>query len=121
MTNINKTIELIEKGMTVSQALKEVYKTRKLSIPFEDGDFDVEIQSLGFSTRTSNAILRTGARTLQDIIDYINTNGWRRISNFGQSAGTELYEKILDVAWDQMNGERRAALLFDVDLHNEAK
>jgi DNA-directed RNA polymerase alpha subunit len=121
MKNINRTCELVAKGMPISQALAEVYRTRRISFSFDSEDFDIHIQELELSNRTYNALMRVRLTTLSKIIDYINTHGWNDIKNFGRKSATEIFEKILDVAWEQMETEERAEFLLRVDAENDAR
>lgn len=121
MTNINRTMELMAKGLPISKALETVYRTRRVSFPFDNKNFNVHVEELSLSNRTYNALMRARLSKLDKIIDYIQTNGWNDIKNLGRKSATELYEKILDVAWEHMETEERAEFLLRVDAENDAR
>ncbi len=119
MTNsMNKMMNLINNGVSVSEAMKAVYKTRKVSIPFNDEDFNIFIVTLSLSTRTTNALMRANLPTLKDAIEHINKKGWNSIRSLGRTSATELYEKIVDIAWEFMNNVQRDDFLLDIDNRN---
>lgn len=119
--NINTVNNLIKNGLTITEALKEVYTTRKFSIAFNDSDFNIHISELGLGNRAENALLRAGFHTLMDAINHINENGWNSIKTFGKTSAIELYEKIIEVVWDGMNETERMNFLNIVDKQNIAK
>ena len=118
---ILKTITLMESGMTISKALKEVYKARKVSIPYIEGSLRVPVAELGFSNRVYYALMRMRFHVLEDVLDYMARNGWNSIKNLGRASAEEIYEKFLDVAWDKLDTDKRAEFLLRVDAENEAK
>ena len=121
MTNsLNTMCNLITNGTPISKAMKQVYKTRKVTIPFNDGDFDIPVTSLKLSNRSTNALMRGGLKTLQETIDCLYKNTWSSIKGFGKESALEVFEKILDVAWDQMDLDKRTELLIQIDARNEA-
>ncbi len=119
MTNINKTCELMAKGMTVSKALKEVYKTRKIQIPFNEDIYDVRVLNINLSNRTANALMRSRLTTLRDVINHVSKQGWNGIKNFGEAAAIETIEKMVDIAWEYLDTEERAEFLLRVDEANK--
>jgi DNA-directed RNA polymerase alpha subunit len=111
---------LITNGTPISKAMKQVYKTRKVIIPFEDNDFNIPVPSLKMSNRSTNALMRNGLTTLQEAIDCLDMNTWSSIKGFGKESALEVFEKILDVAWDQMDLDKKTELLVQIDARNEA-
>lgn len=114
--NITKVQNLVNSGLTINEALKEVYSTRRVSIPFNDADFDISIGQLNLGTRANNSLLRAGFKTLMDVINHINEKGWNSIKTFGKNCAVEVYEKIVEVAWDGMTEEEKITFLNNVDM-----
>lgn len=121
MDNIIKVQNFVNSGLTINEALKEVYAVRRVSIPFNDVDFDIHISQLGLGTRANNSLLRAGFQTLMDAINHINENGWNSIKTFGKNCAVELYEKIVEVAWDGMTEEEKLEFLKNVDMKSTPK
>ena len=120
MTNsLNTMCNLIANGNPISKAIKQVYKTNKVSIPFNNGDFDIPVTSLNLSTRSTNTLMRNGLVTLQMVIDYIDKNSWKSIKTFGEKSASEVFEKILDVAWDNMSIYEKGEFLIQIETENE--
>lgn len=119
--SMSRTLQLISTEMPISRVLKEIYKTRKVSIPYTEGSLNVPIAKLGFSNRVYYALMRMRFHVLEDVIDYMAENGWNSIKNLGRTSAEEIYEKFLDVAWDKLDIEQRAEFLLRVDAENEAQ
>lgn len=121
MKNIEKTMELMANGMTISKALAEVYETRKIHIPFKREKMDIPLTELTFSNRIKHCFEAANFKSLIEVIDYIEEHGWIKIRGFGKTSATEVFEKILDVAWEKLNIEERAAFLLLVNDENKAR
>lgn len=121
MNNIEKTMQLMANGMTISKALTKVYKTRNVQIPFRRYELKIPIEKVGFNNRSMNCFRKEGLQTVLDVIDYLNANNWNKIRNFGVGSALETFEKLLDIAWSKLNTEERAEFLLRVDEENEAK
>lgn len=115
MKKINKITKLLEGGAKISHALKEVCGSEAIYIPFNDNDFDVPLQELKLSNRSYNSLRREGLNTLSDVVSHFDTKGWNSIKNFGKTSAYEVFGKIIDVAWDNMNDEQRARFLLSID------
>ena len=121
MKNIEKTMELMANGMTISKALAEVYKTRKIKIVLEDECLNTSIYKAKLNNRALHCFERLKIETLGQVVDYLNENDWNTIKNFGEGTAVDTLEKILDVAWSKLDTVERAEFLLRVDMHNEAK
>ena len=121
MNNIEKTMKLMTNGMTISKALAEVYKTRKVQIPFKEEELNISVNEVGLSNRAMNCFAKEHLSTLLDVINYLDKTHWNKIRGFGKGTALETYEKILDVAWSKLNTKERAEFLMRVDEENEAK
>jgi DNA-directed RNA polymerase alpha subunit len=111
---VDKMIE----GATLSQALKEVYVVRNVRIPYNKENFNISIQALKMSCRSTNGLLRAGMRTLGDVIDYCNKHKITDVANLGKGSGLEVLETILDYCWNKMTTKERAEFLIDTVERN---
>ena len=121
MKNIEKTMELMSKGMTISKALKVIYKTRKVSIPFTKKSVEVPLSQFEFSNRVKNCFAQQNFKTWWDVINYFDKYNWRSIRNFGAGSALEVFEKMLDFVWSNLTTKERAEFLARVDEKNEAR
>lgn len=121
-TNIN-TMDLIIDKMaefkSLSRALRHVYKKRNVAIPFNDKTFDIEVLKLDVHSRASNALMRSGLKTLNDVIDYAEDHNLGKVKNLGKVSAIEVMETMLDIAWSKMNEDERVAFLIDIVERNE--
>lgn len=114
MNKIEKITNLLKDGVKISQALKEVCGSQKISIPFNDEDFDVPLEVLDLSVRSYNALKRSKLNTLNEVINHFTKNGWNSIKTFGRTSATEMFEKIIEVAWNNMSNTQRAEFLMSL-------
>lgn len=114
MNKIDQITKLLKDGVKISRALKEVCGSQKISIPFNDKDFDVYLEELDLSPRVYNALKRAKLNTLSDAIQQFAQNGWNSIKNFGRTSATEVFEKIIEVAWDNMDTVQKAEFLMSI-------
>lgn len=114
MNKIDQITKLLKDGVKISRALKEVCGSQKISIPFNDEDFDVYLEELDLSPRAYNALKRAKLNTLSDAIQQFAQNGWNSIKNFGRTSATEVFEKIIEVAWDNMDIVQKAEFLMSI-------
>ena len=121
MKNINKTMELMANGMTISKALQVVYKTRKVQIPFVDKELNIPVQNAGFTNRACNCFAKTGLTTVLDVINYFDKHNWNSIDSFGVTTATDVFEKLLDITWSKLDTKERAEFLIRVDANNDAR
>lgn len=121
MKTIDRILNELKEGKTISQALSAVYEKRIVHIPFNDAELDVEIYKLKMPSRITNALMRTRLKTIGDVVEYADNNrdGLRDIPNLGKTSIVELMEKMLDYYWDHMSVRERAVFLFDVVERNK--
>lgn len=114
MNNVDKIIELLKGGTKISQALREVCGNQRIAIPFDDKTFNVSLDKLELSARAYNALKRNGCHTLNDVVKVFSEKGWNSVKNFGKTSATEVFAKIIDVAWDNMNDIQKAEFLSNI-------
>ncbi len=114
MNNVTKIKNLLRNGVKISYALKEVCGSKQISIPFNDEDFDVLLEELNLSMRSYNALKRAKLNTLGETIQHFAQNGWNSIKNFGKTSAMEVFEKIIDVAWDNMSDVQKMDFLMSI-------
>ena len=115
MNKIDQIIKLLRSGVKASRALKEVCGSQKISIPFNDEDFDIPLEKLELSVRSYNALKRHRLNTLNDVIKQFDKDGWNNIKTFGKTSAAEVFDKIIGVAWDGMSQVQRAEFLISVN------
>ena len=116
MNKVDQITELLGRGVKISQALKEVCGSQKISIPFNDEYFNVYLEELELSLRSYNALKRHKLNTLNDVINHFDKKGWNSIKTFGRTSAAEVFNKIIDVAWDNMNTVQKAEFLISVNV-----
>jgi DNA-directed RNA polymerase alpha subunit len=114
MNKIDQITKMLKDGIKISQALKEVCGSQKISIPFNDEDFDVPLEKLDLSVRSYNALKRSKLNTLNEVINHFAKNGWNSIKTFGRTSATEMFEKIIEVAWDNMTSSQKVDFLMSI-------
>lgn len=121
MTTIDRILNELKAGKTISEALSAVYEKRIVHIPFNDADLNVEVTRLKMPGRITNALMRSRLKTVGDIVEYADTNrdGLRDIQNLGKTSIMELMETLLDYYWERMSVTERARFLFDVVERNK--
>lgn len=120
--NINcmdKVVDALAAGKSFSDALKEVYDKRRVRIPMSDDIMDVNIENLGLSNRTVNAIRRAHIRTVRDLMDRIYCGGKiSDIRTLGISSQREIKEALLNYAWNHMSQDEKDTFLIDTVASN---
>ena len=121
MKTIDRILNELKAGKTISQALSAVYEKRIVHIPFNDADLDVEIYKLKMPNRTTNALMRHRLKTIGDVVEYADNNrdGLRDVQNLGKTSIIDLMERVLDYCWDHMSVRERAELLLDLVERNK--
>lgn len=116
MTTIDRILNELKAGKTISEALSTVYEKRIVHIPFNDADLDVEVTRLKMPGRITNALMRNRLKTVGDVVEYADTNsdGLRDIQNFGKTSIVSLMETLLNYYWERMSVTERAHFLLDV-------
>ncbi len=112
-------VSLLAKHKKISKALRYVYEKRHIILPYNKKWCQINVVDLGMSNRTTNALMRAHLTTMQDVIDYCQESALKDIKTFGQSAGVELLETILDVCWDNMTEQQRVDFLIDTVERNQ--
>lgn len=106
-------------GKTISEALKTVYGKRKVQLPFTDELFEVDIQELKMSNRTTNALLRNHIRTINDIINSNKIKPIKEWRGCGKDVCTETFETILNYYWEHVTTEEQTDFLINTVVGNE--
>lgn len=116
---MDMVVDKMAEGAKLSEALSTVYKQRNVCIPYKDSNFNVAIVELGMSNRSTNALLRSKLRTVNDVIEFCNGHKITEIKNLGVNSGTEIFETILDYSWNHMSEDERVAFLIDAVERNQ--
>lgn len=111
-------VNKIADGAKLSEALKFVYDKRNVCIPYVETNFDESLMSLGMTSRTTNALMRAGLRTIGDVVNYCNTQKITTIKTLGNHSGIEVFETILDYCWECMSYKEKATFLIDTVERN---
>ena len=105
-------------GKTISAALKAVYKTRNVAIPFDDKFKNVSIDKLDISAPVRNTLKRAHLYTIGDIMKFGESIGIQRIRGMGATKGMQMMESILNYAWNHMSMNERTEFLIDTVERN---
>ena len=116
---MDKIVDEMAQGRSLSRALRKVYVKRNVAIPFCDEMFNINISSLNVPTRGYNALMRKHLTTVNDVIEYGQKYPLADIQQFGKASGVRLFEEILDYAWSKMSQDERVEFLIDVVERNE--
>ena len=111
-------INELASGKKLSKALSAVYSKRKVSIPYDEELFSVDVRELGMSNRATNALMRAKLTTINQLIMFVEDRKITDIRNLGISSCEEIMETILDYAWDNMDTSKKANFLMDVMVRN---
>ena len=111
-------VDKLADGEKFSKALEYVYTKRNVAIPFNDDDFNVGLDTLKMSMRTTNALRMAGAYTINDVLDVHRNITFKNIRNLGTRSCIELLETILDYCWDRMTNDERTLFLIDTVERN---
>lgn len=111
-------VSKMAEGDKFSKALQRVYNKRNVVIPCIERNMNESVMNLGMTSRSTNALLRSGLRTVGDVIDFCNTNKITKIVNLGRSSGIEVFEAILDYCWNNMSQDERVSFLIDTVERN---
>ena len=112
-------VSLLAQHKKISKTLGYVYDKRHLILPHNAKWYKIHVMDLGMTKRTTNALMRSHLTTVQDIIDYCETSSIKDIKTFGQAAGVELLEAILDICRDNMTEKQRVKFLIDTVERNQ--
>lgn len=115
---MNKVVDLLTEGKTISEALSEVYTRRKVQIPYTEEQTNVSICALKFSNRVQHALTDLELFTINDVVEYANKHGVKSIKNMGAKSCVEVLEKILNYLWVHMTHEERVEFLIDTVENN---
>lgn len=112
-------VSLLAQHKKISKTLRHVYDKRHLILPHNEKWYKIHITDLGMTNRTTNALMRAHLTTVQDVIDYCEKSTIKDIKTFGQAAGVELLETILDICWNNMTEQQKVDFLIDTVERNE--
>lgn len=110
---MNKVVDLLTEGKTISEALSAVYTRRKVQIPYAEEQTNVSICALKFSNRVQHALTELELFTINDVVEYANKHGVKSIKNMGVKSCVEVLEKILNYLWVHMTHEERVEFLIN--------
>ena len=113
-------VEKVIRGASISDALKDVYKKRNISLQFSDEDLNVDVDKLGMSNRTTFALKRGKMFTLADVVGYCEKQKITTVNLLGVNAGVETFETMLNYLWGKMDEQKKVEFLIDVVKRNEA-
>lgn len=104
MSNINEIKELLDKLNEELETLRSENKELKLRLSkyesvAKNENINMTIKEMGLPIRSYNALLRTGAKTVADILKF-NTERFYRIKNFGKVSRTEVIERMEELGFD---------------------
>lgn len=120
LTTIDRIINELSNGNTLSAALATIYTKRKVSIPYKKQWFDVDVRDIHMEPRIVNSLMRAKLTTLNKLMDYIEDDHKPvDIRNLGFSSAKRMMEVILDYAWSCMNDKEKAEFLIDIVVMNE--
>lgn len=121
-----KNIEIMDRivremaaGRTFSEALKDVYVKRNVTIPYHEEDLNVSVDKLGMSKRTTYALMRGRMLTLAEVVNYCEKQKITTVRLLGVGAGIEIFETILNYLWSKMDNQRRTEFLIETIIRNE--
>lgn len=120
--NINcmdRVVDELAAGKSFSDALKEVYVKRHVHIPMSEDVLNTNIEDIGITNRTVNAIRRAHIRTVGDLIGRLEYGGKiSDIRTLGLASQREFKEMLLNYAWNHMSQEEKDAFLIDTVANN---
>ena len=111
-------VSKMAEGAKLSKALKLVYSKRNVVIPYSEDGFGVSLMSLGMTSRTTNALLRAGFRTLGEVVNFCNEQKITKVPYLGNTSGIEVFETILDYCWENMSKKERVSFLINTVERN---
>ena len=115
---MNIIVDKMVRGKTLSEALKDVYTKRSVSIPYDDDMLTVSVRNLHMSSRTTNALMRSHLVTLGEVVNLCNQQKITDVKAMGVSGGTELFESILNYLWGEMTEDEQLNFLIDIVAKN---
>jgi DNA-directed RNA polymerase alpha subunit len=119
MNTIDRITNELATGKKISEALATIYSKRNVVVPYNSEWFDVDVRELKMTTRTINGLMRTRLRTINDIMEYVQSHKISEMRNMGISSCQEIMETILDYAWTKMSEREKAEFLIDTVVRNE--
>lgn len=116
---MDKIVDELAAGKTISKALEVVYEKRNVAVPYSEKIFEESILALPLSVRSHNAFLNSKLNTINDVIQYGKNHAFVGIRNFGRTSAVQVLELILDFAWNRMNKKERIEFLIDTVTRNQ--
>lgn len=111
-------VDELAHGKTFSQALKTVYSTRYVVIPYDEAINDVNVVDCKMSSRVINTLMRNHLATIGDVIEFCNNDNVMKIRGMGRQGSIELFEVILDWCWNHMGKKAKENFLIDTVERN---
>lgn len=111
-------VDKLAHGKTFSQALKTVYSTRYVVIPYDENINDVKVVDCKMSPRVINTLMRNRLKTIGDVIEFCNDDNVMKIRGMGRQGSIELFETILDWCWNHMGKKEKENFLIDTVERN---
>lgn len=106
-------------GKSLTDALKDVYTKRRVSISYNEDMMTVSIYNLRMSSRVTNALMRAHLTTLGEVIEFCDQQKITNVKTLGVNGGTEVFEAILNYLWTEMTEDEQMDFLIDVVERND--
>lgn len=111
-------VDELAHGKTFSQALKTVYSTRYVVIPYDEAINDVNVVDCKIPSRVINTLMRNHLTTMGDVIKFCNDDNVMKIRGMGRQGSIALFEVILDWCWNHMGKKAKENFLIDTVERN---
>lgn len=114
--NINcmdRVVDELAKGKTISEALESVYYKRKVRVPIRDNITSIKIEDLGLAGRTTNAIKRAHLNTIGDVVEFVERGrNMTDIPALGRVSIRDFMEAVLNHSWNLMSLQEKVDFLM---------
>ena len=121
MKNIDKVMELMANDKSIYEALAEVYENCKVKIPVSEKCLSIPVYKMKFNNRALHCFEKLQLETYEEVIDYLSDHHWNTIDSFGEGTAKAVFERLLEVAWNNLNTKERAEFLIRVADENVAR
>ena len=116
---MDRIVDEMVAGKTISEALKDVYVKRSVAIPYNEEWLNIAVDKLGMSKRAAYLLMRNRMLTLAEVVQYCEKQKITTAKSLGAGSGIETFETILNYLWSKMDNQRRTEFLIDVVIRNE--
>lgn len=116
---MDRIVDEMVAGKTLSAALKDVYSKRNVAIPYNEEWLNIAVDKLNMSKRAAYLLMRNKMLTLSEVVQYCTKQKITTARSLGVGSGVEIFETILDYLWNQMDNQKRTEFLIDVVERNE--